>query len=116
MDATYHRIGLKHIGANIVSGDADPWTVAEKRLTSADRFAARKLAVIEQLKKRVHAAIDNQVPHMIVLFHDVHPVTSRFLNDLIELGIKKAFTEAGATAKFVQNSAEALQILSSTHV
>jgi peptidoglycan/xylan/chitin deacetylase (PgdA/CDA1 family) len=116
VDATYvmPKVKLKHIGAHVVSGDADPWTTEEKKLKIAKRLEHRRDVVLRQLSERIKNAVNGGATDLIVLFHEMHPVTVKYLSDFIDQ--IKNFTMAGNTFVVVDDAILAHQILKDTDV
>jgi peptidoglycan/xylan/chitin deacetylase (PgdA/CDA1 family) len=107
-------VDLKHIGAHVVSGDADPWTIAEQKIKRPARYLHRRDVVKRQLHERMKKAVEGGATDLIVLFHELHPVTVRYLAEFIDH--IKSFTMAGHTFTLVDDSAIALQILENTNI
>jgi peptidoglycan/xylan/chitin deacetylase (PgdA/CDA1 family) len=106
VDATYARVGLKHIGVNVDSKDGGSAAGSEPS------------QVKQTLKSGPHSvphAIASGAAHLIVLFHDTNSETAANLADYIKV-IADAALAAGKTAKFVTSRDAALQILNTTSV
>jgi len=114
VDDTYAKatVDLKHIGAHVVSGDADKWTSSEKEMKTGARNLHRRDVVKRQLHERMKKAVNQGVTDLIVLFHELHPVTAAYLDDFIDH--ITSLTMAGHTFTLVNDEVVAHQILENT--
>lgn len=107
-------VDLKHIGANVVSGDADRWTAAEKRMKPPARYLHRRDVVKQQLHERMKKAVEGGATDLIVLFHELHPVTAQYMAEFIDH--IKSFTMVGHTFTLVDDAVVAHHILENTNI
>jgi peptidoglycan/xylan/chitin deacetylase (PgdA/CDA1 family) len=102
---TYKRVGLKHIGVNADSKDNESPRPAAPVVVSTLMFGPNS----------VTNAIQGGAPHLIVLFHDINPITSKNIGQYIDT-IDKAARVAGRTAAFTATTNDVLTILNTTKI
>ena len=115
----YQRLHLRHVGVNVDSLDADITgkVVAEfPRMVPSKRREKIRDRVNAQLRTAIRVALQQNYAPLIVLFHDINPVTVLFLAQYID-AITRAVSELSSktlTAKFPASRAEAEGILHSS--
>src|SRR5262249_14542632 len=106
------RVNLKHAGVNVDSKDAEAWTKAEKKMKKDARYASKKARMEARLKAEISAVLKGGTTDLVVLFHELHPVTYLHLLDFIK-AIRDGVTETDHehTPKFADSRDVAKDIL-----